>query len=859
MFPIRYRKGAAWLLGALGVLFIAWLALPRLLGFAAEHWLPIPGVEDLRVDIATIGSGRVKLNEVRGVYRSAGGSRFQLALRDVVIDYSPTRRHIDRLEAATGEFDLFPAEKTPDSPWPLLAWPNAPLGEARVRDLRLTLHRAQGALLETRGDLELHQTDERLEADFRLNSGVLRMAALPGETLEITAEWQPTTGPAANARLHVGRQPTAQPVTLAANLPLPIAAEFTEAAGVKLPIADARGAVTLNAEAQLGETTGSIRSITGEADLAEASARLPKAEKPPCFSMAGKLRFAWQPQAAKLDLQPGWRWQVTDEADQVDVTGQLERSFSIVQEGDKTLGDGEFPFAVRSSRWGEWRGTAHHLRLTGGAAFTDWRSAEAEVRFKGQMPRWQQGHLQLHKLQATGDATLGWTPSTGINSKATVQIKAEQLALAGDLPWSIARSEWRVTAEATAKPQQDMWQTLAVHGEASSPSLKVDVGAPTKRTITLGPARVQLRQFSTAAAGGLSADLMLAADAIRTEAHWPAPDLRAHVVLERGRVRADGNVLLQGEETARFAGTHGLTNGCGDATLTTRQRLPMLGEHLQPRPPMLAPLALAAGDADADFTFNWCAAPNLNFDGKGTLHLKDAAIGWEKARLQGLNATAQLDGLHPLRGRIQLAAERGELATGTELAKLDVDLALDERTLRVNALSLDLLGGNVRSEPATLPWPLTEHTLPLTLRQIDIGQLLALLKVNGLSGSGRLDGVLPLAYRDGALEIHDGHLDSTSAGTLKYAPSLTIPDNPGLQALRNLHFQKLGMRLNYAANGAYRTESTLEGNNPDFYDGYPVRFNLNINGELPGLFRSALFSGDFNRHILEQLQSGKLQ
>ena len=62
-----------------------------------------------------------------------------------------------------------------------------------------------------------------------------------------------------------------------------------------------------------------------------------------------------------------------------------------------------------------------------------------------------------------------------------------------------------------------------------------------------------------------------------------------------------------------------------------------------------------------------------------------------------------------------------------------------------------------------------------------------------------------------------------------------------------------------ADGGAYRTQARLDGNNPDLYEGYPIRFGLNVNGALPGLFRSALFSGDFNRHILEQLQSGKLE
>jgi hypothetical protein len=80
-----------------------------------------------------------------------------------------------------------------------------------------------------------------------------------------------------------------------------------------------------------------------------------------------------------------------------------------------------------------------------------------------------------------------------------------------------------------------------------------------------------------------------------------------------------------------------------------------------------------------------------------------------------------------------------------------------------------------------------------------------------------------------------------------------------LQVLRNFHFRRLALQLWYGRDGAYRTQARLDGNNPDFYDGYPIRFALNVNGALPGLFRSALFSGDFNRHILEQLQSGKLE
>lgn len=864
MFPIRYRKTVAWLLGVFCALLLVWLALPRLLGLAAERWLAIPGVESLRVDIAEITGGQLKLRELQGSYRSAGGDRLRFALADVTVDYSAARRQIERLDVGRTEFDLFPADKPTPSPWPRIVWPQETPREVRLHDLQLTLHPPQGTPFVAQGRLDWQRTGDQVQTEFHTATGRLQIAAAQGDTLDLRAEWQPNAGPVASVQIRIGSPPGKPPVNFSANLPLPLVAEMAEAAGIKLPLTSPRGTIVLQAVAQLGETSGTLRTLDGEAEFVDAGAQVPgtngdtQAGKPLALSLAGKVRFGWQAPQASLELQPGLRWQVTADAMRTDASGQLEHPFTITRASDNFVSAGDFPVTLRAAQWGSWDGIVQDIRLVGGPALADWRAANARVRIKGLLPRWQHGAFALHHLRTTGDALLNWSPARGLHSMLALQFTPERLTLSGDSPFSVTRSAWAVKAEASANPAEGFWQSLAIRGEASSPQLTL-TQSPPERTISLGPTRLQLSHFKPAQAGGAQADLSISADALRVSPAWPAPDLRARIRLGGGLVRSEGSVLLQGKEAARFAGSHTLARDCGEATLSARHALPALGKLLQPRPPVLAPLDLAAGEADADLTLEWCKAPNAKFDAKGKLHLRDASLGWEKAQARGVQASLQLDGWQPLRGRLQLAAPHGQLATGTELTHLDLDFALTGPTLQLNALHLDLLGGSVHGEPITLPWPPADQTLPLEIRQIDMGRLLDLFKIQGLSGSGRLDGVLPLAYRDGALEVHDGRLNSAGDGTLKYAPSLSLPDNPGLQALRNLHFRKLDMRLNYASGGAYRTESTLEGSNPDFYDGYPIRFSLNINGELPGLFRAALFSGDFNRHILEQLQSGKLQ
>ena len=857
MSPIQLRSAARWLLALLLVLFLLWLALPRLLGMAAERWLAIPGLEGLHVEVDKVGAGHARLSEARAIFQSASGHRFLIAVHDISLDYSLAHRHIERLNIASGELEILPGQTQQTTSWPQLAWPHLPLSEAQIGDLRVTLRWPQHAALDVHGNFNLRQTEGQLQAEFRPDGHLLRSTAISGDISEFHLEWLPTTGPGAEARLHIGRQPTQQPARLIAAVPLAVLVDLGRTLGIAMPRGTAQGTLSLKAEALLGEEAGSLSALSGEAEFTDAGMQFATPTKPQEISLSGKLGFAWQPSGAHIELQPGLHWQMMVDGEQsLQANSRLDKAFFLRVDNGAAVSEGEFPFTLDSPRWGHWDGAVHRIRLDGGAVPTDWKAADAQVRIKGQLKQWQRDALHIHNLQAAGDMALHWSRTAGLSSELAWQLGLERLVWSRDLPLTMSRATWKVKANATAKADGDFWTSLVLRGEASSPQLTFRQG--TGQVLTLGASRLQLLQLRPAGAQGAEGKLMLAVDALRFGA-WPAPAVRARLHLDANALRSDGTVHLQGTEVLRFAGSHVLSRGCGEATLNGQLALPALDKLLQPRPAVILPLDLQAGAMDARFTLDWCARPKPRIDAKGTLQMRDATLGWDKARIEAAQTRLQLDGLHPLQGRIQLSAPRGVLATDTALADLNVDLTLATRMLTVHALDFALLGGTLHGAPLSLPWPPAEQALALEIRHIDLSQLLALFKVRGLSGSGQVDGVVPLTYRNGSVEIHDGQLNSVGGGTIKYAPVTTIPDNPGLLALRNFNFQQLGMHLWYESDGAYRTQIKLDGSNPDFYSGYPIRFGLNLNGALPGLFRAALFSGDFNRHILEQLQSGKLE
>ncbi len=193
------------------------------------------------------------------------------------------------------------------------------------------------------------------------------------------------------------------------------------------------------------------------------------------------------------------------------------------------------------------------------------------------------------------------------------------------------------------------------------------------------------------------------------------------------------------------------------------------------------------------------------------------------------------------------------------LSPVRLKLETDQGSLKLEELGIGLLDGFLEAGPGRLPLPPGSGAIALNVREIDLGRLLALLDQPGLEGAGRLSGILPLTWSQGKAEIRDGHLQSTMPGRLRYQPPTPVTDNIGLQALRDFHYGRLDLGLNYLADGQYRLELRLDGHNPDLYSAHPIAFKLNIDGKLPGLLQGALLSGDFDSYLLKQIQQGNLE
>jgi hypothetical protein len=125
----------------------------------------------------------------------------------------------------------------------------------------------------------------------------------------------------------------------------------------------------------------------------------------------------------------------------------------------------------------------------------------------------------------------------------------------------------------------------------------------------------------------------------------------------------------------------------------------------------------------------------------------------------------------------------------------------------------------------------------LQVEKVSVDELLQALTGKRVSATGFVSGSIPLTVRrDGTLTFGQGNLHSTEDGVITMPPDALPGDNPQVQLTRDIlkdfHYQNLGVVLKNEAGGGIALLLALDGNNPDIYEGRPVKLNVNLSGDV---------------------------
>ena len=182
--------------------------------------------------------------------------------------------------------------------------------------------------------------------------------------------------------------------------------------------------------------------------------------------------------------------------------------------------------------------------------------------------------------------------------------------------------------------------------------------------------------------------------------------------------------------------------------------------------------------------------------------------------------------------------------------------------LSASNLKADVLGGNF-SVPK-IEWPFKQgHSANVQLNSIDLEQVLALDKKQGIVVTGDISGQLPITFDGDKYIIENGELHNIRNGLIQILNNPAVTElkenNTQLQlafdALQNLHYHQLSSAVSMADDGYMLLETVIKGRNPDIDNN--VNLNLNLNYDLLGLLESMSITQRFEDNIIKGLQKDK--
>lgn len=236
----------------------------------------------------------------------------------------------------------------------------------------------------------------------------------------------------------------------------------------------------------------------------------------------------------------------------------------------------------------------------------------------------------------------------------------------------------------------------------------------------------------------------------------------------------------------------------------------------------------------------------------------------DRIRVTGLRGIVELDRLHPPRTPEPQRIEAKSIDLGLRIEAPALQFAI--KSLESGAVGIHVLdaGGRIiEGTVAVRDWLLDPtakvYEPALQVEGVSLGQLFEQLDIEGLEGSGRVSGTIPMTIAPAGIAVRDGRLRGVD-GTLRYRSERAgekLADTDPLvelmvRALEDFRYQRIEIGVSRELAGDSAIDIHMQGHNPDVLEGHPFDFNITLSGDLQPLFEALVRGRKLTDELIER-------
>jgi len=275
--------------------------------------------------------------------------------------------------------------------------------------------------------------------------------------------------------------------------------------------------------------------------------------------------------------------------------------------------------------------------------------------------------------------------------------------------------------------------------------------------------------------------------------------------------------------------------------------------------PILAQLDTVSGQVSANSQFKWSNKGIQN--SQAAFELRNLSFARENVKLTDLNVSLNLSDLLSPRTPPRQTISIQRIDAGVPLENLLVSYHIEGTTpprIAIEQAQFSMLQGTVSVAPTIIDPAMARSDTLIRISNIDLESFFNLIKVDGLTGSGHLDGQIPLTLKENQVTITQGHLAARAPGVLRFqsekASQLLASTgkemNLLLQAAQDFHYTELSMDLDKAVTHDLVAKLSLLGNNPAVKEGRVFRLNIKLETDIDKILQTINQGYNLSHEIL---------